>query len=117
MDITEHRTDQGKVYLAAVVDAWSRRVVDRSMADHIRAELVADALQMATWRRRPPKGQTIAHSDHGAQGELLDQRHWHTRDQLALAVFDWIETWYNPKRRHSYCNGLSPLDYETATAK
>ena len=66
MDVTEHATGDGKVYLAAVVDAWSRRVVGWSIADHMRAELVADALQMATWRRRPPEGQTIAHSDHGS---------------------------------------------------
>ncbi|MEZ5170430.1 MAG: IS3 family transposase [Acidimicrobiia bacterium] len=66
MDVTEHRTDEGTVYLAAVVDAWSRRVVGWSIADHIRTELAADALQMATWRRRPPAGQTVAHSDHGS---------------------------------------------------
>ena len=65
-DVTAHRTGEGKVYLAAVIDAWSRRVVGWSIADHIRAELVADTLQMATRRRRPPKGQTIAHSDHGS---------------------------------------------------
>lgn len=142
MDVTEHRTDVGKVYLAAVVDAWSRRVVGWSIADHIRAELVTDALQSATWRRQPPKDQTFAHSDHGwcptrpwlfgnrlhhagllgSMGsigdaydnsvaeaffsslyrELLDQHHWETRDQLARAMFDWIETWYNPCRRTSY---------------
>jgi len=67
MDITEHRTGVGKVYLAVVVDAWSRRVVGWSIADHLRAELVADAVQMATWRRQPPRGQVIAHSDHGSQ--------------------------------------------------
>ena len=67
MDITEHPTKTGKVYLAAVLDAFSRRVVGWSIADHIRAELVADALQMATWRRRPEPGQTVAHSDHGSQ--------------------------------------------------
>ena len=155
MDVTEHATGEGKVYLAAVLDAWSRRVVGWSIADHIRAELVADALQMATWRRQPPEGQTVAHSDHGSvytswlfgnrlrhagilgsmgsvgdcfdnsvaeaffsslQRELLDQHHWDTRDQLAQAIFEWIETWYNPHRRHSYNDGLSPIDYETATA-
>ena len=63
---TEHRTGTGKVYLAVVLDAWSRRVVGWSIADHLRAELVADAVQMATWRRQPPKDQTIAHSDHGS---------------------------------------------------
>jgi putative transposase len=66
MDVTEHRTGTGKVYLAVVIDAWSRRVVGWSIADHMRAELIADALQMATWRRQPPPGQTVAHSDHGS---------------------------------------------------
>ncbi len=155
MDVTEHPTSEGKVYLAVVVDAWARRVVGWSIADHLRAELVADAVQMATWRRQPPAGQVIAHSDHGAQftswlfgqrlraagllgsmgtigdcfdnsvaeaffsilqRELLDQHDWTTRDQLAGAIFEWIECWYNPHRRHSYNNGLSPLDYETAHA-
>lgn len=155
MDITEHPTNTGKVYLAVVIDAWSRRVVGWSIADHIRAELVADAVQMATWKRRPPKGQVVAHSDHGAQytswlfgnrirdagllgsmgsigdcfdnsvaeaffsglqRELLDQHDWDSRDQLAAAMFEWIECWYNPHRRHSYNEGLSPLDYETANA-
>jgi putative transposase len=155
MDVTEHRTATGKLYLAVVLDAWSRRVVGWSIADHMRAELVADALQMATWRRQPPAGQTVAHSDHGGvyvswlfgtrlrsagllgsmgsvgdcfdnsvaeaffsglQRELLDQHTWADRDQLALAIFDWIETWYNPRRRHSYTGGLSPIDYETVNA-
>lgn len=155
MDVTEHPTGTGKVYLAVVLDAWSRRVVGWSIADHLRAELVADAVQMATWRRHPPKDQTIAHSDHGSvytswlfgnrlrsagllgsmgsvgdcfdnsvaeaffsglQRELLDQHTWATREQLALAIFDWIETWYNPRRRHSYNDGVSPIDYETAQA-
>ncbi|MGH9025164.1 MAG: IS3 family transposase [Acidimicrobiia bacterium] len=62
-DITEHPTAGGRVYLAVVLDAWSRRVVGWSIADHLRAELVCDALDMARWRRRPPKGQTVAHSD------------------------------------------------------
>jgi len=155
MDVTEHPTDGGKVYLAVVLDAFSRRVIGWSIADHMRAELVADALQMATWRRQPPPDQTIAHADHGGQytswlfgtrlrqagllgsmgsvgdcfdnsvaeaffsslqRELLDQHHWTTRAQLATAMFEWIECWYNPHRRHSYCDGLSPIDYETAQA-
>ncbi len=155
MDVTEHPTGTGKVYLAVVIDAWSRRVVGWSIADHMRAELVADAVQMATWRRQPPPDQVIAHSDHGAQytswlfgnrlrsagllgsmgsvgdcfdnsvaeaffsglqRELLDQHHWHSRDQLAVAIFDWIECWYNPRRRHSYNGGLSPAEFETANA-
>ena len=155
MDVTEHPTPEGKLYLAVVLDAFSRIVVGWSLADHIRSELVVDALQMAIWRRRPPKDQTVAHSDHGStytswafgrrlraagllgsmgtvgdcfdnsvaesffgtlQLELLDEHHWTSRQHLALAIFDWIEAWYNPKRRHSYCNMLSPVDYEAAHA-
>ena len=155
MDVTEHPTPEGKVYLAVVLDAFSRIVVGWSIADHIRSELVVDALQMAVWRRRPAKGSTIAHSDHGStytswafgrrlrgagilgsmgtvgdcfdnsvaesffgtlQLELLDEHRWTTRQHLALAVFEWIEAWYNPKRRHSYCQMLSPVDYEAAHA-
>ncbi len=48
------------------------------------------------------------------QVELLDQGRWQSREQLALAVFEWIEAWYNPRRRHSYCSMLSPADYEAA---
>jgi len=153
MDITEHPTSEGKVYLAVVVDGFSRMVVGWSIADHVRAELVVDALQMANWRRRPTAGHTVAHSDHGSQYtswafgrrlraagllgsmgsvgdcfdnsvvesffgtlqlELLDEHQWSTRQQLALAVFEWIEAWYNPRRRHSYCKMLSPVDYEAA---
>ena len=50
------------------------------------------------------------------QLELLDERHWTSRQQLALAVFEWIECWYNPRRRHSYVGMLGPIDYETAHA-
>lgn len=155
MDATEHPTAKGKVYLAVVLDAFSRRVVGWSIADHIRSELMVDALQMAVWRRQPVKNQTIAHSDHGSQYtswafgrrlrgagllgsmgsigdcydnsvaesffgtlqlELLDEYQWRDREHLAGAIFDWIETWYNPRRRHSYCNMLSPIDYEAACA-
>jgi len=49
------------------VDAFSRMVIGWSIADHMRAELVVDALQMAIWRRRPPSQRTVAHSDHGSQ--------------------------------------------------
>jgi putative transposase len=153
-DVTEHPTDTGKVYLAVVLDAWSRRVVGWSIADHLRAELVVDALQMALWRRRPPDG-TVVHSDHGTQYtswafgrrlraagllasmgtvgdahdnavaesffgtlqlELLDRHHWQTRRQLASAIFEWIEAFYNPRRRHSTVGMLSPIDYETTNA-
>lgn len=66
MDVTEHPTEEGKAYLAVVLDAFSRAVVGWSIADHIRSELVVDALQMALRRRRPPQGRTVAHSDHGS---------------------------------------------------
>lgn len=151
-DITEHPTGQGKVYVAVVIDAWSRRVIGWSIADHIRAELVVDALQMAIWRRQPPAGQTVHHSDHGSQytswafgrrlrtagllgsmgsigdaydnalaesffatlqRELFDTRtRWTNRHELALAVFEWIEGWYNPQRRHTSIGSISPIDYE-----
>ena len=150
-DITEHPTREGKVYLAAVLDVYSRRIVGWSIADHLRAELVVDALEMAKWRRRPPAGQTVVHSDRGSQYtswafghrlraagllgsmgrvgsaadnammesffgtlqlELLDRRRWQTRAELTTAIFEWIEGWYNPRRRHSSVGDLSPVDYE-----
>jgi putative transposase len=152
-DVTEHPTGNGKVYLAVVLDAFSRIVLGWSIADHMRAELVVDALQMALWRRRPVAGQTVHHSDHGAQYtswafgrrlraagllgsmgtvgdaldnavaesffgtlqvELLDEHRWDTKAQLASAIFEWVEAWYNPRRRHSHCGMLSPADYEAA---
>jgi hypothetical protein len=67
-DITEHPTRSGKVYCCAVLDVFSRVVVGWSIADHMRSDLVVDALQMATWRRRPEG--TIVHSDRGSQGEI-----------------------------------------------
>jgi putative transposase len=66
-DITQQRTDQGWLYLAVVLDAFSRRVVGWSMADHLRTELVLDALEMAISQRQPPPG-LVCHSDHGCQG-------------------------------------------------
>jgi putative transposase len=68
-DITQHRTSEGWYYLAVVLDCFSRRVVGWAMADHIRSELVVDALQMAIWNRRPQPG-AIHHSDHGSTGGL-----------------------------------------------
>jgi putative transposase len=66
-DITEHPTGEGKLYCAAVLDAWSRRIIGWSIASHIRTELVLDALGMAVLRRAPENGETILHSDHGSQ--------------------------------------------------
>ncbi len=153
-DITQHRTGQGWFYLAVVLDCFSRRVVGWAMADHIRSELVVDALQMAIWNRRPQPG-AIHHSDHGStytswafghrlreagllgsmgsigdcfdnsvaesffatlQTELLDRQSWTTHEELANAVFAFIEGFYNPRRRHSTLGYLSPADYESAAA-
>lgn len=152
-DITEHSTQEGKIYCAAVIDAFSRKVVGWSIDDNMRTELVIDALGMAITRRRPDRQATILHSDHGSQFtswafgrrlvdaglvpsmgsigdcydnsmvesfwgtmqlELLDSRTWETRAELATAIFEWIECWYNPLRRHSSIGMLSPTDYEAA---
>jgi putative transposase len=154
-DITEHPTGEGKVYCAVVIDAWNRQVVGQSIADHLRAELVVDALDMACWRQKPNAGQTVHHSDHGTQytswafgqrlrhagllgsmgsvgdaldnavaesffaslqTELLDRQSWATRGQLAQAIFEWIEVFYNQQRRHSTLGMLSPLTYANASA-
>jgi transposase-like protein len=73
-DITEHATAQGKVYVAVVLDAWSRRVVGWSIADYIRAELVVDALQMAAWRRRPPEARPSFIPTTGARADSSGRR-------------------------------------------
>ena len=65
-DITEHPTDTGKVYCAAVLDVFTRKIVGWSIADHMRSELVVDALQMAIWTRHPAPG-AIVHADREAQ--------------------------------------------------
>jgi putative transposase len=66
-DITEHPTGEGKLYCAAVLDAYSRRIVGWSIDDNMRTALVTDALGMAITRRHPADGSTIMHSDHGSQ--------------------------------------------------
>lgn len=149
-DITQHRSTEGWVYLAVVLDVWSRRVVGWAISDRITADIVVDALEMARWRRRDATG-TVVHSDRGAQYtswvfghrlrqagllgsmgrigcgldnavaesffgsmqiELLDRQAWTTRAQLGTAMFEWIEAFYNPTRRHSALGYLSPTDYE-----
>jgi transposase InsO family protein len=134
-----------------VLDVFSRMVVGHAIVDHMRAELVVDALETARWRRRPPAG-TVVHSDRGAQytswvfghrlraagllgsmgrvassvdntmiesffntlqRELLDQQpRWATKADLASAIFEWIEAWYNPRRRHTSIGSISPAQYE-----
>lgn len=149
MDITQHRTSEGWVYCAAVIDVFSRRCVGWSIADHLRTELVVDAIDVARWRRKPVG--TIVHSDRGAQFtswlfgsrlreaglmgsmgkvgsaydnalmesffgsmqiELLDRRAWTTRAELGNAIFEWIEAFYNPRRRHSALGHRSPIEFE-----
>lgn len=148
-DITYIPTWTGFLYLAVVVDAWSRRVVGWAMATHLRTELVLDALDMALARRRPRD--VIHHSDQGCQYtslafgmrcreagvrpsmgsvgdaydnamcesffatlecELLDRRRFKNQVEARMAVFDFIEGWYNPHRRHSSLDYLSPMNYE-----
>ncbi|MGA9493974.1 MAG: IS3 family transposase [Mycobacterium sp.] len=148
-DITQHRSLEGWVYAAVVLDVYCRRVVGWSIADHLRTELVADALEMARLRRKPVG--TVVHSDRGTQYtswlfgsrlrdagllgsmgkvacafdnamiesffgsmqiELLDRRSWSTRAELATAIFEYIEAFYNPVRRHSALDYRSPIDYE-----
>jgi transposase InsO family protein len=149
-DITYIWTWEGWAYLATVIDLASRRVVGWALADHMRAELVCDALQMAVDTRRPAPG-VIFHSDRGTQYtskeftdlladnkmdqsfsrprqcwdnavaeswfaslklELIDRRSWVTQAQVRLAVFDYIERFYNRMRLHSSLNYMSPAEYE-----
>jgi putative transposase len=65
-DLTEVPTWEGRLYLAVVIDCFSRRVVGWSMAEHMRAELVVDALEMGVSRRKPEPG-VVHHSDQGSQ--------------------------------------------------
>jgi putative transposase len=148
-DITYVPTWAGFLYLAVVLDAWSRRIVGWSMANHLRTELVLDALEMAVWQRRPDG--VIHHSDQGCQYtsiafglrcreagvrpsmgsvgdafdnalcesffatlecELLDRRRFKSQAEAKIAVFDFIEGWYNPRRRHSRLGYHSPIRFE-----
>jgi putative transposase len=149
-DITYARSWEGWLYLAFVLDAYSRKVVGWSMANHLRTELVMDALNMAIWNRRPAAG-LIHHSDRGSQytsvefgkrlkeagllpsmgsvadafdnalaesfistlkRELLHRYSWPSRESVRVGIFEYIETFYNPRRRHSSLGHLSPVEYE-----
>jgi putative transposase len=148
-DITYIPTWSGFLYLAVVLDVWSRRIVGWAMETHLRTELVMSALNMALTQRRPRE--VIHHSDRGCQytsyafgkrcretgvmpsmgsvgdaydnamaesffatleRELLNRRRFKTQTEARLAVFEWIEGWYNPHRRHSSLGYLSPVNYE-----
>lgn len=150
-DITYVPTWAGFLYLAVVLDAFSRRIVGWAMGNDLRTRLVLDALDMALGQRRPAG--VIHHSDQGSQYtsvafglrcreagvrpsmgsvgdaydnalcesffatlecELLDRRRFQTKAEARMALFSFIEGWYNPGRRHSALGYLSPINYEKA---
>ena len=149
-DITYISTWEGFLYLAHVQDLFSRLIVGWSMAEHLRSELVVDALEMALARRRPDPG-LVHHSDQGCQftavlfttrcakagievsmgsvGDCYDnavcetfhaslkkekiyRQSWPSRAAARTAIFEYIEGWYNPRRRHSTLGYLSPIEFE-----
>jgi len=148
-DITYIPTWTGFLYLAIVLDVFSRRIVGWAMDTSLATGLVLDALNMAIGQRRPTA--VIHHSDQGCQYtsvqfgtrcrevgvrpsmgsvgdaydnamaesffatlecELLDRRRFRSQAEATLALFRWIEGWYNPRRRHSSLGRVSPLTYE-----
>jgi putative transposase len=148
-DITYIPTWSGFVYLAVVLDVWSRRIVGWSMRTDLKTEGVLDALNMALSQRRPQA--VVHHSDHGCQytsysfgkrcremgvmpsmgsvgdaydnamaesffatleRELLNRRRFKAQTEARMAVFEWIEGWYNPHRRHSSLGRISPINFE-----
>jgi putative transposase len=152
-DITYIRTWQGWLYLAVVLDLYSRKVVGWSMKPSLAKDLVVDAILMAVWRRRP-KGNVMIHSDQGSQygsdawlrfcrehhlqpsmsrrgncwdnavaesffsslkKERIKKRIYKTREIARADVFDYIEVFYNRKRRHSHLGGVSPEAFEQAS--
>jgi putative transposase len=153
-DITYIPTWAGFLYLAVVLDAWSRRVVGWAMATNLRTELVLEALEMAVLQRQPQG--VIHHSDQGCQYtsiafgkrcreagvrpsmgsvgdaydnamcesffatlecELLARRRFATQAEARMAVFDFVEGFYNSRRRHSALGYLSPLAFERGAAE
>ena len=149
-DFTYIWTAEGWLYVAAVIDLFSRRVVGWSMSDSMTAQFVTDALIMAIWRRGKPDA-LLHHSDQGSQytseqfqrlmadnnvtcsmsrsgnvwdnaamesffsslkTERVSKKVYRTRTQAKADVFDYIECFYNPTRRHSTLGYLSPIDFE-----
>jgi putative transposase len=148
-DITYIPTWSGFLYLAVVLDVWSRRIVGWAMENHLKVELVLAALNMAIAQRRPHS--VTHHSDRGCQytsyafgkrcreagvvpsmgsvgdaydnamaesffatleREVLARRRFHSQAEARMAIFQWLEGWYNPHRRHSSLGYLSPINYE-----
>jgi len=151
-DFTYVWTGEGWLYLAVVLDLFSRMVVGWSMSEHIDTKLVLGALEMALEGRHPPQG-LIHHSDRGSQyasaeyrqalasrgiqcsmsrkgncwdnavvesffsslkQELVYTTAFDTRHQARAELFEYIEVFYNRKRRHSSLGYMSPRDYERA---
>src|SRR5262245_10839745 len=149
-DFTYIWTAEGWLYVAAVLDLFSRRVVGWSMSAAMTAALVTDALAMAIWRRGRPRA-LLHHSDRGSQYtseafqrlrgeqgaacsssrsgnvwenavmesffssfkvERVARKSYRTRDEARADVFDYIERFYNPRRRHSTIGYLSPMEFE-----
>jgi putative transposase len=149
-DFTYIWTAEGWLYVAAVIDLFSRRVVGWSMKAEMTAQLVTDALVMAIWRRGRPDA-LLHHSDQGSQyaseqfqqlmadngvacsmsrsgnvwdnaamesffsslkTERIGKKVYRSRDAARADVFDYIERFYNPVRRHSTLGYLSPLEFE-----
>jgi putative transposase len=153
-DFTYIWTAEGWLYVAAVLDLYSRRVVGWSMKNEMTAQLVIDALLMAIWRRGKPR-ELLHHSDQGTQytsedfqrvlaahgitcsmsrrgdcwdnaamesffstlkAERVSRKIYATRDDARADVFDYIERFYNPRRRHSALQYLSPARFEALRA-
>ena len=125
-DITHIPTREGPLYLATVLDLGSRRCVGWAMQDSMEVALVLGALRMAREARRPAAGLMASMSRKGdcydnavaesffstLEFELLSRSDWHTREDARLALFRYIEGWYNPRRRHSTLGYVSPAAYE-----
>jgi putative transposase len=153
-DITYIPTSANVMFLAVVLDAWSRRVVGWAMASHLKTDLVLAALDMAIVQRRPTN--VIHHSDHGCQYtalafgdrcqrmgvrpsrgtvgdaydnamaesffatlecERLDRRTYRSHTEARMDLFQYIEGWYNPHRRHSGIGNQSPINFERLQAQ
>ena len=153
-DLTYVPTGEGWLFVAVVLDLFSRRVVGWSMSSQMTSQLVIDALLMAVWRRGKPR-ELLHHSDQGSQytsedfqrlladqqiacsmsrrgdcwdnaaiesffstlkRERLNRTRYASRDQARADVFDYIERFYNPRRRHSTLGQLSPDQFERTQA-
>lgn len=150
-DFTYVWTGEGWLYVAVVLDLYSRLIVGWSMQPQMTAQLVTDAMLMAIWRRRPKGTALLHHSDQGSQyasesfqrlladhgiecsmsrsgnvwdnsamesffsslkTERLSRRYYRTRDEARADTFDYIERFYNLRRRHSTIGSISPVAYE-----